>query len=352
VDPGFQPENVLMANLSVESSSERVIFYEQVVQNVRTIPGVRAVGIVEDLFISGAPNRAITIEGRASVEPRFEQIRIDAIAGEYFQTIGAPLREGRGFSESDGADAAPVAIINETMARRFWPGETPVGKRFRTGDPQSVVPWIEIVGVVGDMHRQGLEKVPIPQVFRPFAQEPSRNMNLLVRTDAPVPGLAAGVRTKIAAIDSTVPLYGITTVQQALDRYLLQRRFQTLLLGLFSAIALILAAVGIYGLIQYSVSQRTREIGVRIALGARSEDLVLMILRQGLTLALPGLAAGMVCALWLSDAVSALLFGVAATDLTNIVVTSGILLLTTVVACYIPARRAAGVDPMTALRYR
>lgn len=286
------------------------------------------------------------------MEPRFEQLRIDAIAGEYFQTIGTPMREGRGFSESDRADAAPVAIINETMARRFWPGETPVGKRFKTGDPQSDVRWIEVVGVVGDMHRQGLEKAPIPQVFRPFAQEPSRNMNLLVRTDVPVPGLAAGVRTKIAAIDRTVPLYGITTVQQALERYLLERRFQTLLLGLFSAIALMLAAVGIYGVIQYSVSQRTQEIGVRIALGARSEDLVLMVLRQGLTLALPGLAAGMVCAVWLSDAISALLFRVAATDLTNIVVTSGILLLTTVVACYIPARRAAGVDPMTALRYR
>jgi putative ABC transport system permease protein len=149
-----------------------------------------------------------------------------------------------------------------------------------------------------------------------------------------------------------VPLYRITTVAEALDRYLVQRRFQTILLGLFSAIALILAAVGIYGLIQYSVAQRTREIGVRIALGAVSERVVLMILRQGLTVALPGLAAGIVCALWLSEAIAALLFGVAAADLTNIVVTSGILLLTTLVACYVPARRAAGVDPMTALRHR
>lgn len=169
VHPGFQRENVFMANVRVESSPDRVIFYDQVIQSVRTIPGVRAVGIVEDLFVSGAPTRAITIEGRASAEPRSE-LRGDAIGGELFETIGAQLRDGRGFSESDGVDAAPVAIINETMARRFWPGETPIGKRFRTGGPQSGAPWIEVVGVVEDMHRQGLEKAPIPQVFRPFTQ--------------------------------------------------------------------------------------------------------------------------------------------------------------------------------------
>jgi putative ABC transport system permease protein len=350
VDPGFESENVLMANLSVESPSERTTFYEQVLRDVQAIPGVRAAAIVEDLFISGAPSRLITIEGRVTDQPSFEQIRIDAIDGEFFQAMGVPFREGRGFSASDGADAAPVAIINETMARRSWGEESAVGKRFRTGAADSEAPWIEVVGVVGDMHRQGLEREPIPQVFRPYAQAQSRNMNLLVRSDAPLPGLIAAVRSRIAAIDGIVPLYAVTTVAQALDRYLVQRRFQTFLLGLFASVALVLAAVGIYGLIQHSVVRRTREMGVRVALGARSERLVWMILRQGFALALPGLAAGIVCALWLSDAVSALLFGVATSDLTNIVVTSGILLLTTFAACYVPARRAARVDPLTALR--
>ena len=352
VDPGFQTDNVLMANLSVEASAERVNFYRQVVQNVQTIPGIRSVGIVEDLFISGAPNRDVTVDaGGTSIARGFAQIRADAIDGDYFQTIGVSLLQGRRFTDRDREDTAPVAIINETMARRFWPGESPVGKRFHFGDSRSDNPWVEVVGLVGDMHRRGLENEPIAQVFQPYEQNTSRNMNLLVRTDAPVSGLTAAIRTKIAEIDNTVPLYGITTVPQVLDRFLLQRRFQTLLLSLFSGIALILAAIGIYGLMQYTVTQRTREIGVRMALGAFPRDLVMMVLRQGLTLALPGLAAGIVCALWLSDTLSALLFGVAPTDPTNIAVTSGILLLTTIIACYIPARRAARVDPMTALRY-
>jgi putative ABC transport system permease protein len=175
-------------------------------------------------------------------------------------------------------------------------------------------------------------------------------MVLLVRTLSPEADLTAAIRTRIAAIDGTVPLYGTTTVNEALDRFLIQRRFQTSLLGLFSGIALILAAVGIYGLIQYSVSQRTREIGVRMALGGTPQQVIALILRQGLSVALPGLALGMACALMLAEAVSALLFGVAAADLTNILITAGILLATTVVACYLPARRAAAILPMTALR--
>ncbi|MGH7446857.1 MAG: ABC transporter permease [Longimicrobiales bacterium] len=350
VDAVFISENVLMANLSVEESARRITFYEQALQEVQAIPGISAAGIIEDLFISGAAHRAIVIEGRPTNEASFEQIRFDAIAGDLLQTVGVQIREGRGFSGNDAAGATPVAIINEVMARRFWPGQSPVGRRFRPGGPESRAAWIEIVGVVGDMRRQGLESEPIAQVFRPFAQEPSRNMNLLVRSDLPVSTLTSTIRARIAAIDRTVPLYHITTVDQALDGYLLQRRFQTYLLGLFSAIAVTLAAVGIYGLIQYSVTRRTHELGVRMALGASSNGLVLMVVHQGLSLALPGLAAGMLCALWLSDTVSALLFGISATDFTNILVPAAILLTTALVASYIPARRAATLDPMTVLR--
>lgn len=352
IDPGFEPTNVLMANLSAASPLERVAFYKQVIEDVRAIPGVEAVGIVEDLFISGAPNRPITVEGGPSPEPTVEELRIDAVDGEFLRTLSIPLREGRVFSGREESDTPPVAIINETMARRFWPEGSPVGRRFRTGGPGSGAPWIEVVGVVGDMRRQGLERDPIAQAFRPYAQEPSRNMNLLVRTEAPLPGLAGTVRTRIADIDRTVPLYRITTVAEAMDRYLVQRRFQTLLLGLFSVIALALAAIGIYGLMQYTVSQRTRDLGVRLALGAASDRLVLMVLGQGLTLALTGLVSGLVVAVWLSRWVSALLFGVSPFDVTTMVITSAILLLTTLVACYMPARRASSIDPMAALRHR
>jgi predicted permease len=350
VDPGFESENVLLANLSVGSPARRALFYEQVLRDVRAIPGVHAAAIVEDLFITGAPNRAIAVAGRATDRPSFEQIRIDAIDGDFFQALGVPLLEGRAFVASDVAGSSPVAIINETMARRFWGEQSAVGKRFRTGDGDSNAPWIEVVGVMRDLRRQGLEREPIAQVLRPYAQAPSRNMNLLVRAEIPLPGLIATIRTRIAAVDRTVPLYAVTTVAQALDRYLLQRRFQTFLLGLFAAVALVLAAAGIYGLVRYTVARRTREMGVRVALGARSDRLMWMVLRQGFALALAGAAVGLIGALWLSDVVSALLFGVAVSDPANIAITVGILFITTVVACYGPARRAASVNPLTALR--
>ena len=351
VDPGFDPENVLMANLSVASSAERVAFYEEVLENVGAMSQVQSVGIVEDLFISGVPSRAITIEGRTPSAPETAEIRIDAIAGDFFEALGVPLVAGRAFARADGADAVPVAVVNEVMASLYWPGESAVGKRFRTGTAADAA-WIEVVGVVGDMRRQGPERTPISQVFRPYVQEPSRNMVLLVRTEGPVPDLATILRTRVAEIDRTVPLYQVSPLPDAMERYFLQRRFQTLLLTVFSAVALILAAVGIYGLVQYSVAQRTREIGLRIALGAVSRQVVFMVLGQGVAVAFPGLVAGMLCALWLSESLSSLLFGVVAGDLLNVVVTAAVLLLTTLLACYVPARRAARVDPLSALHSR
>ena len=354
VDPGFEPEGVFMANLSVESTSSRIPFYGRVVEELRTLPGIGPVALVEDQFISGAPNRVILVERATGVSerPHLEQIRIDAILGDYLRTLRVPLRAGRPFTGADDANAAPVALVNETMARRFWPGESPVGRRFRVGDAAVGGPGIEVVGVVGDMRRQGLENAPIPQVFRPYSQSPSRNMNLLVRTDAPVPGIADAVRTRVAELDPTVPLYRVTTLAQALDRYLVQRRFESLLLGLFSVIALVLAAVGIYGLMQFTVSQRTHEIGLRLALGAPPRTLAAMILRQALKLALPGVVGGIACALWLGHVLASLLYNVPVRDVGSIVVTSGAVLVTTVLASYVPAVRAAGIDPVATLRHQ
>ncbi|MDE0394840.1 MAG: ABC transporter permease [Gammaproteobacteria bacterium] len=353
VDPGFEPGGVFMANLSVESDSSRIPVYGRVAEELRALPGVGSVALVEDQFISGAPNLLISVERAAGVSglPVLGQIRIDAILGDYLRTVRAPLRAGRAFTGADDANAAPVALVNETMAGRFWPGESPVGRRFRMGDAGADNAWIEVVGVVGDMRRRGLENAPIPQVFRPYSQSPSRNMNLLVRTDAPVPGIADAVRARIAEIDRTVPLYGVTTLAQALDRYLVERRFESLVLGLFSVIALVLAAVGIYGLMQFTVSERTQEIGLRLALGAPPRAPAAMILGQALKLALPGVAAGSACALWLGDVLASLLYNVPVRDLGSIAITSGAVLLTTVLASYVPAARAARVDPATTLRH-
>jgi len=351
VEPGFQAEDVWMANLSVASASDRMSVYERVVERVEALPGVRAAGIVEDLFISGAPSRTLTVEGRPPSESVPEEIRVDAVAGDFFGTLGVSLRAGRGFSSLDDARAVPVAIVNEVMARRFWRGESPIGRRFRIGPAGIGSPWIEVVGVVGDMRRQGLETAPIAQVFRPYAQEPSRNMNLLVRTDAPVPELAALVRATVTEIDGTVPVYGVTTVTEAMGRYLVQRTFQTSLLGLFTAIALVLAAGGIYGLMQFSVSQRTQELATRLAVGATGRRLMLMVLGRAAVLAALGLAAGALAAAWLADAFSALLFEVGG-RVQTLGVSSAVLLLTAVAASYVPARRAAATDPMRSLRHR
>jgi predicted lysophospholipase L1 biosynthesis ABC-type transport system permease subunit len=212
--------------------------------------------------------------------------------------------------------------------------------------------WLEVVGVVPDMLRQGPERAPFAQAFRPYVQAPSRNMVLLVRTERAPASFAETLRSRVAAIDRSVPLSGGTPLTQALERYLLQRRFQTYLLAIFSSVALLLAAVGIYGLMQYAVRQRTREIGLRIAVGAASQQVTLMFLRQGLRVAVPGLVVGILAAVRISEAMSTLLFGVGAADLSNIVLTSAVVLLATLAACYVPARRAAGVDPLTALQER
>ncbi len=345
VDLGFDSSDVFMANLPVEPS-DRVAVNRKVVENVVALPGVTAASVVEDLFIHGAPNRPVETDGSGSAEPVPQELRIDAIDGPFFRTLGMSIREGRDFTPAGAAGTVPVAIVNETMAGGLWPGRSPVGQRFRT--PGS--PWIEVVGVIGDMGRQGFERDAIPQAFRPHAQSPSGGMNLLVRTDGPVVGLAAAIRATVAEIDKAVPVYFPTTVDDALDRYLGPRRFQVVLLGLFSTIALLLAAIGIYGLVRYFVSQRTREMGIRLAVGAQSGELVRMVVRQGLSLAVLGPTVGMAIAFFLSRAITPLLFDIGPSDPTTVAATSAVLLITAAVACYIPARRAARVDPVIALR--
>jgi putative ABC transport system permease protein len=305
-------------------------------------------------LISGSPEGLITLESGLtdSAEPARIPFRRDVISGDVFQTLRVPLRTGRFFNEQDNQGAVPVTIINETMARRFWAGEEEaLGKRFKMGSAQSRNPWLTIVGVVGDMRRQSLERQPIAQIFLPYLQIPERRMNLLIRTAAEPTKLAAVVRNEIRAIDKTVMISQSTTLDSVLDNGVAQRRFQTWLLTLFSVIALLLAAIGIYGLIHQFVALRTREIGTRMALGAQTIDVLRLIVAQGMRLALPGIGVGLLAAFGLTRVLTSLLYGVTSTDPTTFILAPVSLMLVALLACYLPARRAAKLDPMLALRH-
>jgi FtsX-like permease family len=235
------------------------------------------------------------------------------------------------------------------MAHRLWPGHDPVGKRFKFGESDGK--WITVVGVVGDMRRQGLENEPIPQIFEPMAQDPSRLATLLVRTSVDDPLRMVGtLRSAVRRVEKYVPFYGVASLENQLGAFLTERRFQTSLLIGFSVIALLMAAIGIYGLIQYSVATRTQEIGIRMAVGAQAGEIFRMVIGEGLKLSLTGLVLGVVGALWLGRAGRSLLFGITATDPLTFVTVSLLLIAVAISACYFPARRAMKVEPIVALR--
>jgi len=348
VDPGFNPEGVLLARVSLLQSTSRTAaqeeaFFQQIIERIEGLPGVQAVGAMQDLFTTRRPDEAINVEGRPPTPPGRDAIPLlkERVSPGFMQTMEVPLLRGRFFSRQEGR-ASRVVIISETLARHFFAGEDPIGKRLQSGRD-----WHVIVGVVGDMRRKGLEKQPVSEVFLPGAYE---NMDLAVRVKSDPLQLAAAVREIARSVDKTATVHSVTTVEYRMGELGAQRRFQTWLLSLFAALALGLATVGIYGVISYSVAQRTHEIGIRMALGAQTSDVLGLVVKQGMSLTLIGAALGLIAAFALTRLMKSLLFGVSATDpLTFVAIT---LLLTTValLACYIPARRAAKVDPMVALR--
>jgi putative ABC transport system permease protein len=355
IDPGFRPERVLAMELSSPSgfiaSAQRADLYHRVLEQIQAVPGVESAGIIGDLFISNSREQVLTTEGDAGTVSERLRFRRDEVSADFFKTLGTPLLRGRFFSIGDGPDAPRVAIINEAMARRSWPGRDPVGRRFKLGPRDSDRPWFTVVGVVGDMRRQGLEREPVPQMFESLAQNPPRSVDLFIRTSTEDPVTMAGaLRAAVRRVEKHAPIYGVAPLEEQLGTYLAQRRFQTSLLTGFSIVALLMAAVGIYGLIQYSIATRTQEIGLRMAVGAQAGDIVRMIVGEGLTLSLTGLALGLVGAWWLGRVVSSLLFGVTATDLLTFMIVSLLLTAVATAACYFPARRATGIDPIAALR--
>ncbi len=355
MDPGFRPERVLMMELSsppaFNAAAQRIDLYQRVLEQIRALPGVEGAGIVGDLFIGNSREQAITIEGDNGAVPERLRLSNDEVSADFFRTLGTPLLRGRFFSIADGPDAPPVAIINKAMARQAWPTQDPLGRRFKLGTRDSNRPWYTVVGIVDNMHRQGLEREPIAQMFESLSQVAPRSIDLFVRTSADDPlRMAPSVRAAVHRVDKNVAIYGVAPLDERLGVYLTQRRFQTLLLIGFSVVALLIATIGIYGLIQYSVATRIQEIGLRIAIGAQASDILRMIVAEGLRLTLAGLAIGLVGAWWLTRAGSSLLFGVTPSDPLTFICVSLLLTVVAAAACYFPARRAMKVDPIVALR--
>jgi putative ABC transport system permease protein len=358
VDPGFRPQSVLALQISLPGSTypepERVRrFYTDLRERVGRLPGVEAAGLVGITPFSQQQNQdSFTVEGRESEYRQSPSIAgLRPVSGTYFEALGIPLIDGRTFSETDQADAAPVTIISESMARQYWPGGA-VGRRVKRGRPDNADgPWLTIVGVVGDVKEQALDGEAQFLLYYPHAQFSWNSMALVARTRNEPAALVAAVREQVRQLDAQVPIYQVRTMQEAIDSSLKQRRFSTFLIGLFAAVALALSAVGIYGTMALNVGSRLREIAIRMAIGADRRTLLRMVLTRGLRLAFVGLGLGLVAAFGLTRLLSGFLYGVSPLDPQVFVLASLVLVLTGTVACYLPAYRATRVDPMLALRY-
>jgi putative ABC transport system permease protein len=358
VNPGFNPANLITMELELPENKYRekhqqAAFQQQLVARIAALNGVQHAATVNNLPFSGNENNnSLTIEGRPVPIPT-ERPRAfwRSISPGYFQAMSIPLRQGRFFTDSDNAEAPGVSLINETAAQRFWPGEDPVGKRFKQGRPDSKNPWLTIVGVVGGVSHTALGVGAQPEIYTSFSQNPGPRITLVARTTSDPRNSVANVRREVSALDRDLPASNIKFMDEIISGTVAQPRLYTLLLGIFAALALMLATIGIYGVMAYSVTQRTREIGIRLALGAQSTDVLKMIVKQGMFLALTGITIGLVLSLVTTRVLGSLLYGVSATDPWTFAVISILLAGVTLLACLIPARKATKVDPMIALRY-
>jgi putative ABC transport system permease protein len=357
VDPGFRPDHLLTMRLSLSGSNyatgaQAVSFFERLQGRLAALPGVVSASATTGVMLPKLANSAgFTIEGRPR-DPNEQglELPIDTVQPNYFQTMGVQLLKGRTFTSQDTRESPRVTIVNETFARRYFPDEDPIGKRFTFGRPGPNTRWITIVGVVRDTKRQGVEQPIRIESWMPLAQRPSGSMELLLRTTGDPLLLSNAVREAVWSIDRDLPIPIIRTMEQVMSERVAQRRLNMLLLGLFALVALILAAVGIYGVMSYTVTQRTHEIGIRMALGAQSGDVIGLVLKQGIALTLVGVAFGLIATFMLTRLMASLLFGVSARDPITFAAIAALLTGVALLACWIPARRATEVDPMVALR--
>jgi putative ABC transport system permease protein len=360
VNPGFNPENVLTMQVDLsgpnyQKAAPVIAFHNQLLERVRALPGVQSAATRSFVPIAADASFAylsFMIAGRPSDPSNRPVAFYNTVSSGFFETMEIPIVQGRSFDEHDVRKAQNVVIINETLARRFFTDEDPLGKRITLNDENpKEEEWATIVGVVKDTKPRALDSDSVAEMYMPFDQQAEPFMSLMIRTTSKPEALAAAVRSEVQALDKTQPIYSIRTLESVLSQSVATPRFRTFLLGVFAAVALILAVVGIYGVMSYSVSQRTHEIGIRMALGAQTGDVLKLVVRHGMALTLTGIVIGLAASFALTRVMAGLLFGVSATDPLTFAVIAIVLTGVALAACFVPARRAAKVDPMVALRY-
>jgi putative ABC transport system permease protein len=358
IDLGFDRHNVLTARISLPRSAykdptQTQAFYDDLLQRLKSLPGVESAGIINHTPLAGFGLIAFTgIEGNPPLDRKKDlPIGIGSVSSDYFQTMKIPLLSGRLYDSRDRADGQKVAIVNQAFANRFFANGNPLGKRVGFGCEESEGLCRTIVGVVGNIRQESITDAVVPEMYLPFAQMSLNGMTLLVRTTSDPPNLARSVRNEVLAIDRNQPLFEVKTLAERVDEGVAVSRSLTLLFTAFALLGLILGTVGIYGIVSYSVTQRTHEIGIRMALGARARNVLSLIMRNGLTLVLTGIVIGVGSALMLTRFLATLLFGIEPTDGVTFVVVSAVFFVIAMVAALIPALRATRVDPLIALRY-
>ncbi len=359
LDPGFRAEGVLTGRITLPnqeySGGQLPVFSRELLDRMAVLPSVEVAALGTDFPLGGSTAAMfVTIEGRPANDPTGEhRVYSHRVSSDFFQALGIPLARGRTFSSQDTPEAPGVVIISESAAHRFWPGESPIGKRLMRGSFDPDNPWWKVVGVVGDVRYRTLAagQNNDPDVYFSLTQLPTRFLGIVLRSAADARSLTSSLRAVIREMDPNLPLYQVSTMEVLLAEATAQDRITALLLGAFALTALLLASVGIYGVISYSVSQRTHEIGIRMALGAQRRDIFKLVVGQGMVLTLAGVGVGLAASFGLTRFLQSLLFGVSATDPVTFAGVALLLVAVALLACYIPARRATRVDPLVALRY-
>ena len=357
-DLGFNPRNVLALSIELPrqkypDDSRIVQFYQQLAERLSALPGVRSVGIGSSVLLGRLPSSStLTVEGRPVPRGAVNvPVPFDTVTNGYFATLGIPLTRGRLFGPEDTATAPARVIVNEAFVRRFFPSQDPIGRRVTFNDPQDKhVQWLTIVGVVADTRRGGVDRPVWAELYQPLTQSADSRLTVLVRTAGDPMAMARAAQEQVWAVDAGQPVASLRTLEEIVARTQANRRFTMSMLSVFALVALVLAAVGVYGVIAYSTAQRTQEIGIRVALGAARRDVLWMVLRDGLGIGALGSAIGVAAAAAMSRLLADLLFGVSPHDPLTFVALPAGLLIVAALASWIPARRALSVEPVTALR--